>query len=355
MAAPGFALVMLLVAGGLAPACERTPGRAAPGGSTDAATCNGDLASDPDNCGSCGAACVLPPHTISVGCARSRCELVQCQAGFADCNQRYADGCEVDLFASIAQCGQCGHTCPTLPDAVSSVCVRPQGCEVGQCRPGFGDCDGSAINGCEARLDSDVANCGGCGAPCGAHAATYPSCSGGTCSYACANERYDVDGSLVNGCETQDFPLGNHAQPRALLLGGATSCDGGAFTNQIVGALPSDRRGHPDLAIRNNHSVEDWYAIAPRGETGCSRDLNFQLITAGRVAGVGDCFQATFITSQGRFAVHAASGGVATLGNRAAAYTVPSTIYVVVEKLTEPEDCAAPIDDNVVYFINYHL
>ena len=35
------------------------------------------------------------------------------------------------------------------------------------CRPGFGDCDGEAANGCEAAPASDPRNCGGCGIVCG--------------------------------------------------------------------------------------------------------------------------------------------------------------------------------------------
>jgi hypothetical protein len=40
-------------------------------------------------------------------------------------------------------------------------------CEMGiVCEPGTGDCDGDPANGCEANLESDVQNCGGCGLVC---------------------------------------------------------------------------------------------------------------------------------------------------------------------------------------------
>jgi alpha-tubulin suppressor-like RCC1 family protein len=49
-------------------------------------------------------------------------------------------------------------------------------CHVGQCAPGYGDCDGSAADGCESTLDTS-SNCGVCGHVC----VGGQSCGGGAC------------------------------------------------------------------------------------------------------------------------------------------------------------------------------
>jgi hypothetical protein len=38
---------------------------------------------------------------------------------------------------------------------------------VPSCNPGFGNCDGVAVNGCETNITSNVYNCGACGHVCG--------------------------------------------------------------------------------------------------------------------------------------------------------------------------------------------
>jgi hypothetical protein len=39
------------------------------------------------------------------------CTINTCMAGFANCNNVFNDGCEVNLQTDINNCGSCGHHC----------------------------------------------------------------------------------------------------------------------------------------------------------------------------------------------------------------------------------------------------
>ena len=51
-------------------------------------------------------------------------------------------------------CGACGTACPARANA-TAVCANGA-CGIASCNAGFGDCDGSAVNGCEADVSADV-------------------------------------------------------------------------------------------------------------------------------------------------------------------------------------------------------
>jgi hypothetical protein len=53
--------------------------------------------------------------------------------------------------------------CPTLNNA-TAMCATGT-CAIAACDPGFGDCDGNALNGCEADLNSN-SSCGNCDTVC---------------------------------------------------------------------------------------------------------------------------------------------------------------------------------------------
>jgi hypothetical protein len=58
--------------------------------------CNGtlcvDTTSDVSNCGACGSGCTLPHATP--GCTHSNCVILECAAGYKDCDGLPANGCE---------------------------------------------------------------------------------------------------------------------------------------------------------------------------------------------------------------------------------------------------------------------
>jgi formylglycine-generating enzyme required for sulfatase activity len=163
------------------------------GGAVDApaAPCNGacspgrtccaeacvDLGASAAHCGSCGATCPVRDHTTPV-CASGRCGF-RCVAGYADCDGRADNGCEVDLGATPTSCGACGASCDARPNGAPA-CAGGL-CGVA-CNEGFANCDGTAADGCEVNLrGTDGANCGGCGATC----PTGQVCTGGMCGATC--------------------------------------------------------------------------------------------------------------------------------------------------------------------------
>lgn len=131
-------------------------------------------ATDPDNCGGCGRACAF---TNGAGvCIASRCALGPCNPGFGDCDGNTANGCETNVNTSVTSCGRCGNAC-SFPNA-GATCTGGT-CGLGACTAGFGDCDGTATNGCEVDLRVSNAHCGACGRACTGGA----SCVAGTCTY----------------------------------------------------------------------------------------------------------------------------------------------------------------------------
>jgi hypothetical protein len=152
------------------------------------------------------------------------CYTVTCPSGFADCDGNAQNGCE-RAVTTVTDCGACGNAC-ALPNAAPA-CVNGA-CAVGACNLGFGDCNGSAADGCETMLTT-LTDCGGCGVPCAKPNGTA-SCATGTCTLtACNAGFFDCDGNPANGCEALPCGTGSHCQTSAQCASGV--CQNGFCTN----------------------------------------------------------------------------------------------------------------------------
>ena len=89
----------------------------------------------------------------------------------ADKDPEVCDGVCTSFATDVHHCGSCDTDCE-VPHASAS-CVA-KSCRF-SCDPGFSDCNGDRLDGCEASL-SAPGTCGSCGRHCGAEA-----CVGGTC------------------------------------------------------------------------------------------------------------------------------------------------------------------------------
>src|SRR5438876_691503 len=77
-----------------------------------------DLKADADNCGACGTRCAFAHGAAA--CSNGVCTLGTCAQGYADCDGRPANGCEVDLLADTGHCGTCANACPLVAANVVS-------------------------------------------------------------------------------------------------------------------------------------------------------------------------------------------------------------------------------------------
>jgi hypothetical protein len=50
-----------------------------------------------------------------VACEKSSCVVATCNAGYADCNGSYGDGCEANVTNDPLNCGACGYSCSGRP------------------------------------------------------------------------------------------------------------------------------------------------------------------------------------------------------------------------------------------------
>ncbi|CAF1222581.1 unnamed protein product [Didymodactylos carnosus] len=157
--------------------------------------CETNLLISATNCGSCHNNCSLA-HSTSA-CLNGSCVIAYCDLGYINCNGITSDGCEVNILTSATNCGHCGNVC-NLTHA-SAVCSSGA-CAISSCDTAYGDCDGSAVTGCEKSLRT-LTDCGLCGTACHLTNCAY-TCSGGACAILTCNAGYaNCDGVTSNGCE----------------------------------------------------------------------------------------------------------------------------------------------------------
>lgn len=138
------------------------------GGSTACGAACVDIRDDPSNCGGCGARCAAGMVCVNAACAvlgggspPPVDSGVACEAGLTDCY-----GSCLDLQSNAANCGQCGLPCGSDDLCVAGVC---------ECPDASVNCGGTCVD-----VTQDPNNCGACGAACSA----LEVCSGGGCTCA---------------------------------------------------------------------------------------------------------------------------------------------------------------------------
>jgi Cys-rich repeat protein len=156
-----------------------------------------DTATDVANCGGCGKSCGGAHGKAE--CVAGTCGLASCDPHFDNCDGDPANGCETDLNADTNNCLQCGIVC--LLANATPLCKG--GCVIKSCDANFGDCDKFPDDGCEVDLMSDPFNCGNCGVNCPQPNHATPSCDQGNCDFACDQGWDDCDGDPGTGCEAE--------------------------------------------------------------------------------------------------------------------------------------------------------
>ncbi|AKV01342.1 hypothetical protein AKJ09_08005 [Labilithrix luteola] len=158
---------------------------------------------DPDNndynCGACRNACDPgnwgERENAYFGCEHGECGHMKCWSNWGDCDGNALNGCEASL-ATRTDCGACGNACPADQDCRYSKKTDKYEC---LCPAGKTYCDGECVD-----LATDPSNCGSCGYPCNSDRRKYSVgiCTFGTCSRQCAKGRADCNGNPADDCET---------------------------------------------------------------------------------------------------------------------------------------------------------
>jgi len=150
-----------------------------------------------------------------------------CAAGRGNCNSNTADGCESTLSTDVTNCGACGTNCNNLEQVATATCVA-SACNVTACNAGFANCDMMSGNGCETNTSSDAANCGACGAVCGASNTLNNTCLSGRCN--CAAGFRDCNASRTDGCEIDRLTDNNNCGECGVVCPSGQGCDAGTCT-----------------------------------------------------------------------------------------------------------------------------
>jgi hypothetical protein len=243
---------------------------------------------------------------------------ITCNAGFQDRNGNIADGCEFSGSAEVCNgidddgdgVIDNGAPVPAIPNGTSG-CVNGA-FKIVSCNAGFADADGLFADGCEVNLLVDPNNCGSIGnhvpSPGTLHANW--ACSNGTIVLtSCVPGWTNVNGSPVDGCEAQVDPdsTGN-TQGTAILLGSQDCFD--SNTRSFSGAIanPNDNDWYAVSATGGTFCLNDY------GSTyGAASLVVYDLITnLATFSNISTNFTESGLYSNGTtifFHVHSLGGG----------------------------------------------
>lgn len=207
--------------------------------------CETDLKTNVDSCGACGTICVVAGGDAQ--CSAGVCSIKSCSTGLADCTGGYDDGCETKTSTDSANCGACGKTCTTANG--TSTCVSGA-CQVKGCTGTYADCNNSNSDGCETNTATSQTHCGGCTGSTVNCDTVFPH-SGGQCTNSactitpssCATDYANCNGTASDGCESNLKTDVNHCGtcPVACSSTGTTtagtSCAAGKCSPTCKGTL----------------------------------------------------------------------------------------------------------------------
>jgi len=165
--------------------------------------CEVNTQNDPANCNTCGNSCDFPNGAGA--CQSGVCQLTSCATPYKDCNLQASDGCEKNTNTDPAHCGACGAACNSTNGTPS---CNNGSCAIA-CSSGFGNCNNNAADGCEVNTNTSATHCGGCGQACSSNNGS-PSCNGGNCAIACNLGFANCDTDVANGCEVNTNSNVNH-------------------------------------------------------------------------------------------------------------------------------------------------
>ncbi len=270
--------------------------------------CEIDLTVSTLHCTECFNACSATPPEVPV-CDGTQCVGVTCDQP-ADCggvqpcgacDQDSPDPLCNDVLNTTTHCGSCGIDC-TAANA-TTVCVDDSGysCAIDQCTGSYADCDQDYLNGCEIETDTNRNRCGGClaGDPAGGGGencdltkgpqVAQTSCSSGDCRVLSCNSGYaDCNGVWSDGCEMNlNTAAATAAAARLIQPPPGTAAPTAAPSTRIppAPAVPDSASSRVARAPTRTATAVSWMAVRcstqgdPDNCGGCG-DLSAQYVCA---------------------------------------------------------------------------
>ena len=151
----------------------------------------------------------------TMACQGRQCVVSACEAGYANCNAKAADGCETDL-SKAATCGSCNAAC----GAAAALCapLGPSFQCSSACTPGAPlQCGAECVD-----PQTSINHCGGCNVRCPVVANATTSCNAGACAIACKVQMHACAGKCVSNTDPASCGAACTACPAP--AGGAATC-----------------------------------------------------------------------------------------------------------------------------------
>jgi hypothetical protein len=214
--------------------------------------CEVNLSTDPKNCGACNNVCAAVANGTP-GCTNSACSVASCTVPFQNCDGNVANGCESNSQTDVKNCGKCGLICPALANATPGCAAGA--CGIGACNAGFKNCDNVTANGCEINTTNDVSNCGACGTKCGV-ANGVAACTNSACAIVSCSAGYaDCKNGYADGCETNTVTDVNNCGKCGTACPAVAS---GACENVCAGGVCYNGSCNESVLIVGAPSTDSW-------------------------------------------------------------------------------------------------
>jgi len=155
-------------------------------------------------------------NATAIGCASGACTFT-CNGGFGDCDGTASNGCETNLATSTANCGACGSVCPAPANGCQLAVCLASSCGYAA-RSMTGCC--TIVGGCPAQTD-----------PCQANTCIANTC--GTMPVACGDMSMVDLSAPADLAPAPDLKVPPSPEPPGLTLTGGGGC---AFAGGSPGA-----------------------------------------------------------------------------------------------------------------------
>ena len=169
-------------------------------------------------------------------------------------------------------------------------------------------------------------------------------------SMTCRGERYDVNGSMADGCEAAQARAGSTTAPGAFNLGSATDCD--AFGGTVNSNLYSDTRTHTNPEVPGFESTVGsapmWLRVTFSNDPFCTNDPAYSITTSGGTNTA--CYRLTVSWAGTPVAAQVSLTGQGSRSFTSGPVPDGAQVYFEFEKT-----CSTAVTESVAFTLTYHF